>query len=324
MLRINNILFSYTKEKRVIKSVSFHLDQGEMLTLIGESGSGKSTILKLLYGIVKPQEGEIWFDARKLGGDSSRLVPGEPDFKYLAQDFDLTPYATVSENVGNFLSNIRMEKKQNKIRELLDLVDMADFADVRAYDLSGGEKQRIALAKALAQTPKLLLLDEPFSQIDAFKSNMLKRAVFEFARENHISVILATHDVSDALAFADRMIVIKDGEFIQEDTPENIYKNPENEYVARLFGEVNIFLKNSIETFVPKNAERKILIYPHQLKINADKGLCVKVIKSYFLGSHYLVEGIYHLQQVWFNSPEFLPTGHEYYLQIDEYQVCNE
>ncbi|MDR3273599.1 MAG: ABC transporter ATP-binding protein [Flavobacteriaceae bacterium] len=323
MLEVNNISFSYTEEK-IIKSLSFQLKQGEMLTLIGESGSGKSTILKLLYGILEPQVGEIWFDGRKLGGNFGHLVPGEPEFKYLAQDFELTLYATVAENVGNFLSNIRLEEKQNKVRVLLDLVDMADFADVRAHDLSGGQKQRVALAKALAQMPKLLLLDEPFSQIDTFKKNMLKRAVFEFAGENHISIILATHEVSDALAFADRMIVLKNGKVIQENTPEQIYKNPENEYVARLFGEVNLLGQNFVEEFIPENAERKILAYPHQLKFSTDKGLRVKVIKSYFMGSHYLVEGIYQLHQIWFNSSEFLPKGNEYYIKISDYQVCNE
>ncbi len=319
MLEVKNLSFSYVTDRKVIHSLSFELEQGKMMALIGESGSGKSTVLKLIYGLLDWEEGEIYYFNRKLTGFKGNLVPGEPEFKYLEQDFGLMPYATVGENVGKFLSNIDMEEKQERIMFLLNLVEMGEYIDVKAAYLSGGQKQRVALAKILAQTPSLLLLDEPFSQVDTFKKNILKRAVFDFARENNISVILATHDIEDALAYADEMIIVKDGNIIQKGEPSFVYKNPKNEYVANLFGETNVFGKEVFPELFDEITEDKILVYPHQLVVS-DSGLPVKVLKSYFQGSHYLVEVISKSHRIWFISNRFFSTGEECFLQIRDYQ----
>ncbi len=323
MLEVKNLSFSYVIDKKVIHSLSFELEQGKMLALIGESGSGKSTILKLIYGLLDWEEGEIYYHNRKLAGFKGNLVPGEQEFKYLEQDFGLMPYATVGENVGKFLSNIDLEEKQGRIMFLLNLVEMGDYVDVKATYLSGGQKQRVALAKILAQTPSLLLLDEPFSQVDTFKKNILKRAVFDFAKENKISVILATHDIEDALAFADEMMIVKDGGIIQKGTPSHIYGNPQNEYVANLFGETNIFRKENFPELFDGITENKILVYPHQMIIS-DTGLPVTVLKSYFQGSHYLIEGISNFHRIWFTSSHFFSPGEKCTLQIQDYQKESE
>ncbi|MDR1877621.1 MAG: ABC transporter ATP-binding protein [Flavobacteriaceae bacterium] len=319
MLEVKNLSFSYTTSKKIIHSLSFGLDQGKMLALIGESGSGKSTILKLIYGLLEWEEGEIYHNNRKLTGFKGNLVPGEPEFKYLEQDFGLMPYVTVGENVGKFLSNIDRREKQERVMFLLDLVDMGEYVDEKAVYLSGGQKQRVALAKILAQTPSLLLLDEPFSQVDTFKKNILKRAVFDFAKENAISIILATHDIEDALAYADEMIIVKEGKIIQQGKPSHLYKNPENEYVANLFGETNILTQTEFPELFEYIDEDKILVYPHQFRVS-DRGLKTKVLKSYFLGSHYLVESISRLKRIWFTGDRFFSIGEECYLQVNEYQ----
>lgn len=320
MLEVKNISFSYTPGKKVIQSVSFNLEQGKMMALIGESGSGKSTILKLIYGFLSCGEGGIYYNDTKLLGFKGSLVPGELQFKYLEQDFGLMPYSTVGENVGNFLSNTNREEKEDRIRFLLNLVEMTDYLHVKANDLSGGQKQRVALAKVLAQTPAVLLLDEPFSQVDTFKKNILKRAVFDFAKENNISIILATHEVEDALAFADEMAIIKTGKIEQKGTPVYIYNNPQSEYVARLFGELTVFTREENPELFGEIEEDKILVYPHQISIS-EEGLKVKVLRSYFLGSHYLIESIWKLKRIWFISPASFSIGEECCIQINNYQT---
>ncbi|WP_128331768.1 ABC transporter ATP-binding protein [Apibacter sp. HY039] len=320
MLEINDLSFSYDSDKKIISSLTFHVEQGNMLALIGESGSGKSTILKLIYGLLDWESGEIIYNGRKLTGFKGNLVPGESEFKYLEQDFGLMPYATVGENVGKFLSNIDLKEKHERIVFLLSLVEMDEYIDSKADNLSGGQKQRVALAKALAQTPSVLLLDEPFSQVDTFKKSMLKRAVFDFAKENNISIVLATHEIEDALAFADEMIIIKKGTIVQKGLPADIYKMPENEYVANLFGETNILSKEEFPGLSEYTHHSPVLVYPHQL-ILSDNGLRVKVLKSYYLGSHYLVESIYKFKRIWFHSPNFFPAGDECFLQIENFQI---
>ncbi|WP_303839411.1 ABC transporter ATP-binding protein [Apibacter mensalis] len=319
MLEVKNLCFSYTKDKKIIESLSFSLKQGNMLALVGESGSGKSTILKLVYGLFEWESGEVIYRGKKLAGFKGNLVPGEPEFKYLEQDFGLMPYATVGENVGKFLSNIDLKEKQNRIMFLLDLVGMADYVDEKPISLSGGQKQRVALAKALAQTPSVLLLDEPFSQVDTFKKNILKRAVFDFAKENNISIILATHEIEDALAYADEMMIVKEGKIIRQGNPHDIYRNPENTYVANLFGENSILKRSDFPNLFEDLVEDEILIYPHQFIIS-QSGIPVKVIRSYFMGSHYLVESISKFKRFWFISDESLPIGKGCFLQFYEYQ----
>lgn len=319
MLEVKNLFFSYTEDKKIIESLSFTLQQGNMLALVGESGSGKSTILKLIYGLLEWESGEIFYNGRKLTGFKGNLVPGEPEFKYLEQEFGLMPYATVGENVGKFLSNIDIKEKQNRIMFLLDIVGMASYIDEKPISLSGGQKQRVALAKALAQTPSVLLLDEPFSQVDTFKKNVLKRAVFDFAKENNISIILATHEIEDALAYADEMMILKEGKVVRYGNPNDLYKNPEIMYVANLFGESTIIKREDFPDFFEEIDENKIIVYPHQFVIS-QTGIPVKVIRSYFQGSHYLVECVSKFNRFWFISEEELSIGKECKLQFYEYQ----
>jgi len=287
MLEIRDISFSYT-DHPVIKDVSFNVDKGQHITIIGESGCGKSTLLKLIYGLYDLDAGNIFFDDNQILGPKYNLIPGADFIKYLAQDFGLMPFTTVAENVGSFLSNVYSDKKQERVSELLDMVEMTEFANVKTRYLSGGQQQRVALAKVLALEPKVLLLDEPFSQVDAFRTNNLRRKIFQYLKDNEITCIVATHDASDVLSFSDQTIVMRHGEIIAHKTPHEVYNYPQNKYVASLFGDINEIPENFLKSSGDKN--KLVLIYPHQLKVTTQSLLAVTVRKSYFKGNHYLIE----------------------------------
>ena len=313
MLELKNISFTYLKDK-VIDNVSFAISKGKNVAIIGESGCGKSTLLKLIYGLYDLNEGEIWYGDEPIRGPKYNLIPGEDYIKYLAQDFDLMPYITVEENVGKFLSNIYKEKKKARVAALLELVEMTEFAKVKAKYLSGGQQQRVAIARVLALEPELLLLDEPFSQIDSFRKNNLQRKVFNYLKEKQISCIVATHDSAEVLSFSDETIVMQNGKVIAINTPKTLYEKPSSVYIASLFGEVNQILVHLLNS---SNATQKeLLVYPHQLQVVENSKLEVVVKQSYFKGNHYLIESIFQNSTIFFNHLLDLESGAIVYLDL--------
>ncbi|WP_369409893.1 ABC transporter ATP-binding protein [Wocania arenilitoris] len=182
MLQVKNISFSYNKTP-VLKSISFKVNPSEHFSIIGESGSGKSTLLKLLYGTYDLNKGQIFWKDKEILGPKHNLIVGPEYMKYVAQEFDLIPFITVAENIGEFLSNFYPEEKQERIDELLEVVQLKDFANTKVKLLSGGQKQRVALARAIAKQPEIILLDEPFSHIDNFKKQSLRRSLFKYLKE---------------------------------------------------------------------------------------------------------------------------------------------
>ncbi len=298
MLAVKNISFSYDNQPN-LHSISFGLTKGKNLALIGESGCGKSTLLKLLYGLYDLEEGQIFWNETEVLGPKFHLIPGMPFMKYLAQDFDLMPFITVAENVGKYLSNFFPEEKQSRIAELLEIVEMTQYADVKAKLLSGGQMQRVALARVLALEPEVLLLDEPFSHIDNFRKNSLRRKLFAYLKKQNITCIVATHDSTDVLAFADEVAIMREGKIIESGIPKFIYDNPKNRYVASLFGDVNEIEINGKLQFV----------YPYQLKVSISSDLKVEVINSYFRGSHYLIEAKFGNQFLFFENDDLIGNG---------------
>ena len=282
MLKIENISFSYTS-KEVLKKISFKANKGDYIAIVGESGCGKSTLLEIIYGLLHIEEGTVFWNNEKLRGPKFNLIPGEKFMKYLPQDFDLMPYITVEENVGKNLSYL--DKNRNKrITELLEVVDMTDFLKTKVINLSGGQKQRVAIAKVLAKEPEVLLLDEPFSHIDNFRKNKLRRSLFKYLKSKNILCLVATHDTTDALSFANEIIVLKDAKIEAQGNPEEIYNQPKNAYVASFFNEINsISSKKS-------GVKNKTLFYPNEIKIVQNSELKATVISSYFKGSYYLIE----------------------------------
>jgi len=314
MLDIKNISFSYT-DKPVINNVSFTIEKGQNIAIIGESGCGKSTLLKLMYGLYDLDEGEIFYNEKPILGPKYNLIPGMPYMKYLAQDFDLSPFETVAENVGKFLSNGFANMKKLRVQELLEMVEMDQFSNVKAKFLSGGQQQRVALVRVLALEPEIILLDEPFSQIDAFRKNALRRNLFRYLKQKGITVIIATHDSTDALSFADEAIVMRNGEVIIKDNPTKIYENPETKYVASLFGEVNEVATHLLVSY--EDETHKTLVYPHQFKMVPESKLPVKIRRTYFRGNHYLIESVYKRQLIFFESEIDLPLEENVFLALN-------
>ena len=315
MLKIENISFSYN-ERPTLEQISFAIEQGKNLAIIGESGCGKSTLLKLIYGIYDLNEGEISYNGNAILGPKFNLIPGETYLKYLAQDFDLMPYITVAENVGKFLSNTNKSKKQARIAELLEMVEMEAYVDVKVQFLSGGQMQRVAIARVLALEPEVLLLDEPFSHIDNFRKNSLSRKLFLYLSERKITCIFATHDSADVLSFADSVLVLKDGKMIASGKPKAIFEHPENKYTASLFGDVNVMQPEFIG--VNSKSEEMIFVYPHQLKITERSNLQATVRQSYFRGGYFLIEALYENGLLYFESKVELPKHKLVFLDYEQ------
>lgn len=314
MLKLENVSFGYNGQK-ILKNLSFAVRKGEQIAVIGESGCGKSTLLQLIYGL-HHTEGKIFWEERELLGPNFNLVPGEPFMKYLAQDFNLMLPLNVAENVGKFLSNMYPVKKKRRILELLEVVEMQDLAAKKAGELSGGQQQRVALARALAKEPEVLLLDEPFSHIDHFRKNNLRRRLYGYFREKDITIITATHDSTDALSFADRAIVLKDGRIHAAATPELLYNEPPDKYVASLFGDVNEVMLKDISPI--ENSRKKILLYPHEIVPVDTSPIRIKINQSFFKGENFLVKGTLQGKTVYFISHSRLSEGQEVPVEVSE------
>jgi len=299
MLKVNNISFEYEPGKEILKDISFQLEIGEHLCVMGESGSGKSTLLKVVYGLLDLKSGDLFWKGEQILGPAFHLVPGMDFFKYVAQDFDLMPYTSVEENIQKFLSRFYLEEAQKRTKELLEVIEMEDFAKQKVKDLSGGQQQRVAIARALAKEPELILLDEPFSQIDNFKKNSLKRKLFAYLKEKNISCIVATHDGNDALSFADKMIVIKDHQILAKGTPSELYQYPKEHYVAALFDDVNEVLVDG----------KKQLFYPHQLQIVEHSNYQAVVRNSYYKGFYWLIEVEFEGQTIFVQNQDKIESG---------------
>ena len=307
MLQVQNCSFSYLNEI-TIDALSFSLEKGNCLAIIGESGCGKSTLLKLIYGLHDLDSGQIFWKDSEVLGPKFHLITGMPYMKYLAQDFDLMPFITVAENVGKYLSNFYLEEKQQRIAELLEIVEMTEYASVKAKFLSGGQMQRVALARVLALEPEVLLLDEPFSHIDNFRKNSLRRKLFQYLREKQITTLVATHDSTDVLSFADEVLVMQKGTICAQGKPKDLYSHPQSNYVASLFGDVNELPGHYFDV------EETLYLYPHQLKVTEVSQLKATVTHSYFRGSHYLIEASYEKSVLFFEHEKELIVGYVLFL----------
>lgn len=299
MLQVSELSFQYSSKKRVLSKINFSLKKGEHLCVMGESGCGKSTLLKLIYGLLDTDFGTIFWDSKPVLGPKFHLVPGMEFFKYVAQDFDLMPYTSVSENIQKHLSRFFPKESEQRTQELLEVIEMTEFKNTKVKNLSGGQKQRVAIAQALAKEPELLLLDEPFSQIDNFKKNSLRRNLFQYLKEKNIACIVATHDKNDALSFADFLMVIQHEKIIAFDDPIEIYKNPSKKYIAALFDDVNeISINGQIH-----------LYYPNHIRINENGTEKATVLKSYFQGAFWLIEADFKNQQIFLKHLSKISKG---------------
>ena len=260
----------------MLNTVSAVVHSGHCLAIVGESGSGKSTLLKLIFGQMDVDGGTISWKDQAILGPKNKLVVGHDFMKYVAQEFDLMPYTSVSENIGDHLSNFYPDEKKARVKELIEVVELEEFENTKVKFLRGGQKQRVALARAIAKRPEIILLDEPFSHIDNFKKQSLRRNLFAYLKTNNIACVLATHDKNDVLSFADQMMVLHNGSVLVTDHPSNIYSNPRHPLVAAFFDEYS-----SIDGE---------FYYAHQITLVDNSPLKAVVKHSFYKGDHYLIE----------------------------------
>jgi ABC-type Fe3+/spermidine/putrescine transport system ATPase subunit len=284
MLKVENITFGYSKSP-VLKNITFNVEAGENLAIIGESGSGKSTLLNLIYGEYDLNGGHIFWKDTEILGPKFNLVVGYDFMKQVTQEFDLMPVTTVEENIGKFLSRFYLDKRQERIEELIAVVELEAYSKTKVKYLSGGQKQRVALARALAKEPEILLLDEPFSHIDNFKKQSLRRKVFNYLKKKNISCLVATHDKDDVMGFADQILVLHDKSIIANGSPEELYENPKMPLVASFFEEFS-------------DIDNR-LYYAHQIQIVKNSNYMARVKQSYFNGNSWLIEAEYKEQTIY-------------------------
>lgn len=230
------------KEKVIaVDKVTFGIDKGLITAIIGESGSGKSTLLKLIYGLLEPATGEVRYQGWLVPTRKDKLIPGHDAMKLVSQGFDdLNHYAKVWDNIASQLPNTNLEYKRSRTEEMLGRLKIAHLAQHRVADLSGGERQRVAIARALINDPEVLLMDEPFNQVDAAFRDALQQDIRQIVDETGLTVILVSHDPAEVLAMADDLIVMKNGKIVDSGAPIELYYKPNNPYTAQLLAKSNI------------------------------------------------------------------------------------
>jgi len=283
-------LAGISKQERgdsILKDISFQQEALNKMAIVGETGSGKSTLLKIIAGFIQPDSGEVFFEGEKVKGPLDVLIPGHPGIAYLSQHFELRNNYWVEEVL--LYTNKQTETEAEK---LFQICRIDHLLKRRTNQLSGGEKQRIALAKLLLTSPKLLLLDEPFSNLDMIHSNIIRSVIHDISTELKISCILVSHDPLDILSWADEILMMKDGEIVQSGSPVEVYRHPINEYVAGLLGPYNLLSASEVKYFLPEleinEQSKKALLRPEQIKIssNQEKALNAVVQNQNYYG-HY-------------------------------------
>lgn len=239
IIKLNNVKKSYDGKLNVIEDLSLDINEGEFVTLLGPSGCGKTTILRMIGGFDKPTAGEILID----GSDISALPPNERPVNTVFQKYALFPHLNVYDNIafGLKLKKLPREEINRKVKEVLELVDLEGFEKRSVGTLSGGQQQRIAIARAVVNEPRVLLLDEPLSALDYKMRKEMQLELKNMHKRLGITFIFVTHDQEEALTMSDKVVVMADGKIQQVGTPEEIYNEPANVFVADFIGESNIF-----------------------------------------------------------------------------------
>jgi len=287
------------KEDYTVKDISFTQQPLQKIAIAGETGSGKTTLLKMIAGLIQPDAGEILFQQERVVGPYEKLLPGHPAIAYLSQYFELRNNYRVEEELES--KNLLTDEEAST---LYDVCRIKHLLKRKTDQLSGGEKQRIALAKLLSTSPKLLLLDEPFSNLDAVHKSIIKSVIHDIGEKLSITCILVSHDALDILSWADTILVMKDGKIIQQDVAEQVYKQPVNEYCAGLFGDYNLIDINHTKAFasipgIQLNG-KQLLLRPEHFSIATADGSMVTgtVKKSLFWGGYFTYDVLVNQQLI--------------------------
>lgn len=288
LLKVSGIC-KYEGDAPVLKDVDFSQKRFQKIAIAGETGSGKSTLLQIIAGLAQPDAGEILLDGEKVKGPEEKLVPGHPAIAYLSQHFELPGFLRVEQALA--YSNTISEKDAEKIYETCRIVPLLKR---KTDQLSGGERQRIALARLLISSPELLLLDEPFSNLDTAHKKILKSVIRNISEDLGITSILVSHDPADILSWADEILVMKSGKIIQKGRPEKVYRQPVNTYTAGLFGPYSLIETSRINGFSRgiETQGQSLFVRPENFVITQgdQHSLRGEVREARFLGHHYELE----------------------------------
>ncbi len=307
IIRLKQINKSYHSEQAGgVAEIDLNVEKGKILAIVGESGSGKSSLLKLIYGLISPDTGNVFFNDDEVLGPEKKLIPGHDRMKMVTQDFSLNLFAKVYDNIAGMLSNTDLKAKRQKTLEAMDFLNISHLSEKRATDLSGGEQQRVAIARAIISDPEVLLLDEPFSQVDALLKNQLRADVKRLAVQLGITVILVSHDPADGLSLADHLIVLKEGRIIEYGTPMGLYANPKNLHTAKLLANCNVLTaEDALMVGIAAKGE-VVVIYPEWVQIKKGRHSKLFHVKDSFFKGFYrellLESGQCKLRAIDYNS----------------------
>ena len=285
LLEVKNV-FKKEGETDAVNGISFVQKPFQKIGIAGETGSGKTTLLKMIAGFVQPDAGEMYFNGQKVIGPLDQLIPGHPGIGYLSQHFELRNNYWVNDflAMANKLSD-------EEAQQIFFVCEIDHLLRRRTTQLSGGEKQRIALARLLITSPSLLILDEPFSNLDVMHKATMKRVVQEAGVQFNTSFILVSHDPADLLSWADTLLLLKNGRIIQQGTPAEVYNHPVDVYAAGLLGEYSAVDAGLFDDLFQGDA-RKMILRPHHLALteNGARAIEATVEAIHFRGSYSLLE----------------------------------
>jgi iron(III) transport system ATP-binding protein len=267
-------------DTQVLKSIDLELKSQELLAVLGASGAGKSTLLRLIAGFERPTSGSMTLNGTEISNSNKVLAPDKRNIGIVPQDAALFPHLSVAQNIGFGLSKWATKEKAARLKHLLELVELTDFADARPESLSGGQAQRVALARALAPRPALVLMDEPFSALDAELRARLRLDIRKILLAEGATAVLVTHDQEEALSLADRVAVLRDGQIGQIGTPTDIYNSPIDIGIATFLGDSVLVegqvVKGKISTALG-------LLNPMGKVLDGDKGLTAIRYENFYL-----------------------------------------
>lgn len=276
MLQLKGIELSFNRP--ILKTINFEITKGEIVGIVGKSGAGKSSLLKIIAGIIAPDEGTLTLFEKKLPIATSLLIPGFKEIAIVNQDFKLDIYHSVEENIREAVLSLPIPERDKRVRKLLRLFELQKIASLKAHLISGGEQQRLAIARAVAKKPRLLVLDEPFGHLDSVLRQKLSHHLLEIRETEEMAILLVSHDGQDVLGLCDSVCFLQNGKLSKKKKAEQVYYDCSNVNLARLLGPVN-----SVEV----NGE-KVNFRPDEYEISDDGIISLNFQRAVFAGGFYL------------------------------------